>query len=248
MECTKEQLVGRSVFEFSPPESRKQALKEHADFSKIKSLETYYLINNKIKILFLQITPLELDGDTVLIGIGQDITERKRAEDGLHASEQKHRRLFETMSQGVIYQAADGTIISANPAAERILGLSFEQMQGKTSMDPRWKMIFEDGTDVSGTDHPAMIALCTGETVGPVVRGVFHPDKHSHVWLSITAIPLFQPGETKPFQVYATFEDITDRKRLHAQLSQLQKSESLGRMAGAIAHHFNNNHGHFENP
>jgi PAS domain S-box-containing protein len=147
-----------------------------------------------------------------------DMTAHHQADESLQESEQKHRRLFETMAQGVIYQAADGTIISANPAAERILGLSFEQMQGKTSMDPRWKMILEDGTTVPGTEHPAMIALHTEKTVGPVVRGVFHPEKDVYVWLSITAIPLFQPRETKPFQVYATFEDITERLRMEQAL------------------------------
>ncbi|MFO7748582.1 MAG: PAS domain S-box protein [Desulfobacteraceae bacterium] len=125
---------------------------------------------------------------------------------------EKHRRLFETMAQGVIYHASDGVIISANPAAERILGLSFEQMRNKTSLDPGWRMIKEDGTEVPGTDHPAMIALGTGETFGPVVRGVFHRDKNAYVWLSITAIPLFQPEEKKPFQSYATFEDVTEHK------------------------------------
>jgi len=123
---------------------------------------------------------------------GQDITDRKQAEEALHESEIKHRRLFETMSQGVIYQAADGKIISANPACERILGLTFDQMQGKTSMDPRWQMIEEDGTPVSGEEHPSMLALSTGQVVGPVIRGVYRPDKESHVWLRITATPLFQ--------------------------------------------------------
>ncbi len=141
-----------------------------------------------------------------------DITRIRQAEESLRQSEEKHRRLFETMAQGVIYQAADGTIISVNPAAERILGLSFDQMRGRTSMDPRWKMIKEDETVVPGEEHPAMIALRAGETVGPVVRGVFHPDKNTHIWLSITAIPLFRPEEDRPFQAYATFEDITEQK------------------------------------
>jgi PAS domain S-box-containing protein len=153
-----------------------------------------------------------------------DILLLRRKEEALRESEEKHRRLFETMAQGVIYQATDGTIISANPAAERILGLSFEQMQEMTSMDPHWKMINEDGTEIPGTDHPAMIALRTGETFGPVIRGVLHPDKHSHVWLSITAIPLFQPGETKPSQVYATFEDISERKK---DILALQENRQL---------------------
>ncbi len=149
------------------------------------------------------------------------------AKEALRESEEKHRILFETMAQGVIYQAADETIISANPAAERILGLSFEQMQGKTSMDPRWKMIEEDGTAVPGTEHPTMIALRTGEKVGPVTRGIFRPDKNAHVWLNITAIPLFQSGEKDPFQAYATFEDITERKQMEEALETSEERLDL---------------------
>ncbi len=145
-----------------------------------------------------------------------------QTEKKLRKSEEEHRRLFETMALGVVYHASDGTIISANPAAEKTLGLSSDQIQGKTSMDPRWKMIKEDGTEVPGTDHPAMISLRTGDIFGPVIRGVFHPDKNAHIWLSITSIPLFQPGETKPYQVYATFEDITERKLVE---DALRKSE-----------------------
>ncbi len=144
-------------------------------------------------------------------------------EKAIRESEEKHRRLFETMAQGVIYQDSDGRIISANPAAKIFLGLSFEQMQGKTSMDPRWQMIEEDGTPLPGTDHPSMIALRTGQKVGPVTRGVFHPGKNSHIWLSITAIPLFKPGEEKPFQSYATFVDITKQKQVEEDIRTLNE-------------------------
>lgn len=152
-----------------------------------------------------------------ILHISRDQTEHKLkgkwSEEALRESEETHRYLFETIPHGVVHHAADGAIISANPAAARILGLSIDQMRGETSMDPRWKMIMEDGTEVPGVDHQAMIALRTGEQVGPVVRGVFHPDTNSHVWLSITAIPLLQPGETTLFQVYTTLEDITQRKQ-----------------------------------
>ncbi|WP_052812934.1 PAS domain S-box protein [Desulfonatronum thioautotrophicum] len=171
----------------------------------------------------VQLTPIAYLGREVILVTGIDITDRKLAEQALLESEEKHRRLFETMAQGVVYHAADGTIISANPAAESILGLTLDQMRGKTSMDPRWNMIEEDGTAVSGKDHPTMIALRTGEIVGPVVQGVFHPDKNAHVWLSITAIPLFKPGEIRPFQSYATFEDITECKNAQANLAKQKK-------------------------
>jgi PAS domain S-box-containing protein len=176
-------------------------------------------------------------GDGIAI-LHRDVTERRKAEEALRESEENHRRLFETMAQGVIYQAADGSIISANPAAQRILGLPFDRMCGKTSLDPRWKMIREDGSAVPGEDHPAMVALRTGQTIGPVIRGVFHPDRDTHIWLSITAIPLFRPGETEPFQAYATFEDITRRKwpikRRGTTASGMKRSSRSGRRTGAV--------------
>lgn len=176
-------------------------------------------------------------GHTRSIGcIAYDITAMKATTDALQKSEEKHRRLFETMAQGVIYQDADGSISSANPASERILGLSVEQMQGKNSTDPHWQMIDEDGAAVAGEDHPTMICLRTGMPVGPVVRGIFCPDKNAHVWLSITSIPLFLPGESQPFQAYAVFEDITERRqraeelRESAERARLQ-SRALARLA-----------------
>ncbi len=153
-----------------------------------------------------------------LVGV---LVVRRKGEERLREGDEKYRRLFETMAQGVTYQAADGAIFSANPAAERILGLTFDQMRGKTSMDPQWRMTLEDGTEIPGADHPSMIALRTGEAVGPVIRGLLLPDKNTHIWLSITAIPLFLPGELKPFQVHATFEDVSDRKWAEEQYQTL---------------------------
>jgi two-component system CheB/CheR fusion protein len=142
-----------------------------------------------------------------------DITRLKLGEEALRASEEEFRQLFETLPLGVVYHAADGSIISANQAAANILGLTLDQILGKTTMDPRWKMIREDGSSVSGNDHPSTIAMRTGHKEGPVVRGVFHPDKDAYIWLSITAVPLFKLGENTPAQVYAFFEDITEKRQ-----------------------------------
>src|SRR4030042_1092723 len=86
----------------------------------------------------------------------RDISERRRAEGRLKEREGGLRALFETMAQGVVYQDAGGKIISANPAAGRILGLTIDQILGRESVDPRWKSIHENGTDFPGEEHPSM--------------------------------------------------------------------------------------------
>ena len=170
----------------------------------------------------------------------KEIAERIQTEEKLIESEEKHRTLFESMVQGVVYQDADGKIISANPAAENILGLTIDQMQGCVSMDPRWKAIHEDKSDFPGEKHPAMVSLRTGQPIHDVVMGVFHPDEERHRWIRINSIPKIRPGEKKPYQVYTTFTDITEHKKLEAQIQQSQKMESIGNLAGGIAHDFNN--------
>jgi len=140
----------------------------------------------------------------------------------LRKSEERYRTLFETMVLGVVYQDINGKIISVNPAAEEILGLSIDQMEGRTSTDPKWKSIHKDGSNFPGETHPAMVALKTGKKVKNVVMGVFDPKKEETRWININATPQYKKDETKPFQVYTTFEDIT--KRLEAEES-LNKSE-----------------------
>jgi PAS domain S-box-containing protein len=164
------------------------------------------------------------DGKPVrMCGTHMDITARKEAELALKASESKHRRLFETMAQGVLYQSADGRIISANPAAEKILGYSFKQLSRKTSNDSDWEAVKEDGSPFPGHDHPSMVALRTGRQVGPLVMGVVHPVSKKYTWLLITAIPLFESGGTMPNQVYTTFSDITEKR--HAELKLIAEKE-----------------------
>jgi len=167
--------------------------------------------------------PIREHGEFVgALGVMTDITEHKQIERRIHESERKYRTLFNTMAQGVVYQNRSGVITSANPAAERILGFSLQQMQKMTSADSQWKAIREDGSEFPGDEHPAMIALKTGKCTKDVM-GVFNPKEHEYKWIQVTATPEFKEGLQKPYQTYTSFEDITELKRTQDMLAKSER-------------------------
>lgn len=174
--------------------------------------------------------------DNASTGSNSSSESRVQMEEALRQSEERHRTLFESMLQGVVYQdAATGGIIAANPSAERILGLSVDQMMGRSSVDPRWKSVHEDGSDWPGDTHPSMTSIRTGEAVTDAIMGVFHPLTNSHHWISIDAVPLFKPGADRPFQVYSTFTDITEQKRAEREILRAkEKAEEADKLKSAF--------------
>lgn len=142
-----------------------------------------------------------------------DVSVRKKAEETLYQSEAKYRTLFENLSQGIFYQNADGKLIDANNAALRMFGLSRNHFLGKDSYDPRWKVINENWEVLPPALHPSMRALNTGKPVYNQVVGVYIPEFGRYNWLMVDAIPQFLPGEEKPYQVFASMQDITEQKQ-----------------------------------
>ena len=133
--------------------------------------------------------------------------------DPLPGSLQLYRAMFRGAPQGMLIQDAEGRVLNANPAAVRILGLSLEQMQGRSGTDPRWRTVAEDGSPVPGGTHLAQDAVRAGKPVENVVLGVFNPVLERTVWIEVTAVPVFRPGDARPFQVFTTVVDITARKQ-----------------------------------
>jgi two-component system CheB/CheR fusion protein len=148
-------------------------------------------------------------GDMIgVITVAADNTVRKEAEAARKESEDRFAFLFEAIPDGALLLDSAGRILMANREAERILGFSREEMQGKTSAELRWKLVREDGSDFPFEEHPAFIALHTAKPVKGVVIGVFQPG-HKHCrWIRINALPWFRSGMAEPYQVYMTFVDI----------------------------------------
>lgn len=149
-----------------------------------------------------------------------------RSAEELRKSEERFRTLFETMSLGVVYFDRLGNIVSANPAAMRILGFSSGQASGRTLNVQELKAVHENGAPFTAETLPPLLAINRGEPVLDMVLGIPHIKTGNQVWIKMDANPQFIPGEGNPYQVYSTFEDISKQKRaqdiLHSRLRLMQ--------------------------
>jgi PAS domain S-box-containing protein len=156
----------------------------------------------------------------------------KASVDALRASEDRYRTLFETATVGIVYQDEQAAILDANPAAQRILGLTLDQMQGRTSMDPRWHAVREDGGPLPGEEHPVPRALRSGR-VERGEMGVFHSGEGTYRWIDVTAVPQSPDAQGRPRLIYALFEDITERRQ--AERERAASEERFRALADNIA-------------
>ena len=120
---------------------------------------------------------------------------------------------------GVVAQLPDGAIAAANAAAGDLLGLSLDQLVGRTSMDPRWSAVSEQGIPLTGAEHPAMVTLATGREVTGFLVGVMSPLIGRTRWIEIDSQPVRASGGVGPLAgsglvgVVAVFTDATDSAR-----------------------------------
>jgi PAS domain S-box-containing protein len=146
-----------------------------------------------------------------MMGSSADISDRKQMEQALRNSEVRFRTLLEDLQVGVMVQGLQAEILLCNSKALELLGLTEAQCLGKTSLDPDWNVIHEDGSPFPGQDHPSVQAIVTGRSVRNVIMGVYRPELSDRIWLLVDAEPqLDENGNVQ--QVICTFSDISDRQ------------------------------------
>ena len=131
---------------------------------------------------------------------------------------------FEALAEGIVVQTMDSTIVQANEAATRILGLSVDQMSGRTSLDPRWRAIHDDGSPFPGEDHPSMACIATGQPARDVVMGVHKPDGQLS-WILINVEPI-REGDVQT-GIVCSFRDFTEEHNLRALLAASEQRYRL---------------------
>lgn len=150
------------------------------------------------------------------------MTEPYFTNDLASSGEDQFLHLIEHIAVGVVKHRPDLSIVLANSKALELLGLTKDQLVGKTSFDPSWHVINEQGQTIPADLHPVSIALKTAKPLENMVMGVFRPLRNDRVWISATAIP--ELDETGKVQfITVTFSEVDAIKKNELKIVESNK-------------------------
>jgi PAS domain S-box-containing protein len=238
------ELLSGPFIEFVHPDDRGFVMERHLrrlGGDAFPSRYAFRLMAPDGRIPWVEVAAVLIDwgGKPATLNFLTDITERRRAEEALAQEQFLLQALMNNVPDHVYFKDRDSRLIRISKAQAQAFGVSDPaQAVGKTDFD----FFTEEHARQAYEDEQAVMR--TGQPVSKEERETWagRPD----TWVSTTKVPL-RDAAGNVVGTFGISRDITERKRaeeekaeLEARNRQLQKAESLSRMAGAIAHHFNN--------
>ena len=227
---TPEQIVGKDDFAFHPPELAQAYRADDQTCittNMVKDLEKMVQIAGQERWLHTIKVPFhDRQGQVIgVLGILEDITDRKRAEKALMASETRYRQLADVTFEGIIFHD-QGVLLQANDQYFQMFGYEPDELLGTLVLE---KTLTPESVETVRAQI-AQQSTQSYEAMGRKKDGTTFP-------IEVRVRIMESDGEK--FRA-AAIRDISRLKNLENQLLQSQKMEALGTLAGGIAHDFNN--------
>jgi PAS domain S-box-containing protein len=215
-------ILGKTDFEYAEHTGRSVAFAERRRIKFLQALESKSLIewedtiedkNGKETHHIRKYNPVFGEDDTLemMVGFGIDITERKKIQEEIFKSRQLTASILQNVAVGILVQGPQSEILENNIAACEMLGLTEDQLRGKTSFDAQWKVVHIDGSPFPPDEHPVPQAIQKLKSINNIVMGVHRPIHNDLVWLLVDAIPVFG-DQNELLYVICSFNDITAQK------------------------------------
>jgi PAS domain S-box-containing protein len=197
-------ILGLTLFKKNLPFMQKVLLGEIQQFERDISLPNGTIRNT----LTTYIPNKDHDLITGFFVIVTDISEVKEKSYRIQDQKNFYSHILNSMHEGYAILNKQGQIIFYNNTAANILGLSEEQLLGKSSLVLEWQAIREDGSIFQGEDHPGMQTIKTGLPTKNIIMGI-QPNGKETKWINVNAIPFNAIFENNEASAIVTFIDVT---------------------------------------
>ncbi|MGD2023621.1 MAG: PAS domain S-box protein, partial [Desulfobacterales bacterium] len=176
------------------------------------------------------------DGRKIICAVMRDISKRKRLEDELAAEKERLAVTLRSIGDGVISTDLQGNVVSLNKVAEALTAWPEEEARG----EPLIKVFnIVNEFNRKQCEDPVRKVIETGGIVGLANNTILiSRDGKEHV-IADSAAPIMD-RQSNIIGAVLVFRDVSEKRKMEAELVKAQKLESLGVLAGGIAHDFNN--------
>ncbi|MEJ2185960.1 MAG: PAS domain S-box protein [Gemmatimonadota bacterium] len=164
-----------------------------------------------------------------------DVSEQKAAEEELRRSREDLATTLECIAEGVVTTDVDGRVTGLNPAAEALTGWSLEEARGRP-LDELVRL--EDRRTAAVINEPVQTVLRDGSGAGFATDTALIGRSGRPIPVRVSAAPMRHGGTVRG--VVMVMKDVREETELTSMLHHSQKMEAVGRLAGGVAHDFNN--------